>query len=226
LSVADHLLAGLIALLCAGQLFLRIDLAAHSRAVLYRGAAVSGLLLGLLPLLHWAAAGRSLAHFGLGGWVGRPLPVLASAALWLLLLILAYRLARQGRWGEFLLTVYRRLRFLMPRTGQELRASWRVSALVGSGEEIAFRGFLLWYAAVNLGLAAGFAVASLLFAAAHAYQGRLGMIFAGSAGLFLGLAYLASGSLLLAMWIHATYNMASFALGRRLLAGEGRAGSL
>ena len=226
MTVADHLLAGLLTLVCGAQLLLRIDPAAHSRATLYRAALVSGFLFGLAPLLVWAAAGRPLRDFGLAGWLGDPGRLLAFALPWALLLALAGRLAVRAPLRRPLAGLYRRLDYLMPRTRRELRTSWIVSAVAGCGEEIAFRGFLLWYGVLLLGPAGGLAASSLLFAAAHGYQGRLGMIFAALAGLLLGLAYLASASLVLAMGLHATYNMASFALGRRLLAGEVEAAPL
>ena len=58
---------------------------------------------------------------------------------------------------------------------------------------------------------------SLVFGLAHGYQAKFGMLFATVAGLILAGAYLATESLLLAVWMHATYNLASFTLGYRLL---------
>jgi uncharacterized protein len=228
LTVADHLLAGLLALICAAQLLLRVDPAASSRALLYRAGLISGLVFAVLPLAVWSLSGRPLDRFGLLGWLGDVPLILGFGCFWLLPLGSAYRAAAAGRFGEPLMRVYRRLGYLMPRTRRELRTSWLVSAVAATGEEIAFRGFLLWYGAVLVGPLAALVGSALLFAAAHNYQGRLGMAVAASAGLLLGLLYLASGSLVLAIWLHATYNMASFTLGRQLLAasGEARAASL
>lgn len=226
MTVADHLLAGLLASLCLAQLFVRFDPAAYPRALLYRAGLVSGLFFAALPLLAWVAQGRPPARFGLGGWLGDPLPALALALLWTLLLALAWRLAGTAPLRQRLAAYYGRLDYLLPRSRRELRTAWLVSVAAACGEEIAFRGFLIWYGAGLAGPAAGLAGSTLLFAAAHAYQRRLGMAFAALAGLALGLAYLVSSSLLLAMAMHAAWNVASFALGRRLLAGGERAGPL
>jgi membrane protease YdiL (CAAX protease family) len=123
--------------------------------------------------------------------------------------------------------VYRNYAWIMPRSRAELRASWAASVVAGCGEEVAFRGFLLWYCAAAVGAPAGLLATSLLFGAAHSYQRGIGMAFATLAGLVLGGFYLASGSLILAMWMHATWNVASFAAGRMVLgAGEGGEGPL
>jgi membrane protease YdiL (CAAX protease family) len=110
----------------------------------------------------------------------------------------------------------------MPRTGGELAAALGVSATAGFGEELVYRGFLLWYGTMLVGLPASVIATSLLFGIAHGYQSRFGVIFSTIAGLTLAGAYLASGSLLLVMWMHATYDMWSFTVGRLVLSREGR----
>ncbi len=220
MTEADHFLAGLLVLVCAAQLFLRVDPAAHPRALLYRAGLISGLIFGALPLLVWAMAGRPLARFGLQGWLGDPFLAPWLALLWTVQTALLYRAVRAGRLREPLLALYRRFDYLMPRTRRELRMSWLVSAVAGCGEEIAFRGFLLWYGAVLFGPDAALFGSALLFAAAHRYQGVAGMTVAALAGFLLAILYQFTGSLVLVIWIHCTYNMFSFAVGRQLLAGE------
>jgi hypothetical protein len=128
---------------------------------------------------------------------------------------------RRGRHRARLEPVYRHYSYIMPRNGRELAQSWAVSVAAGAGEEIAFRGFLLWYGAGLIGPGPALLATSLLFGAAHSYQKRIGMVFATLAGLVLGIVYLASGSLVLVMWMHASWNMASFTAGRFLLGGTG-----
>jgi membrane protease YdiL (CAAX protease family) len=142
-----------------------------------------------------------------------------------MLLRAALLAVRRGVLRGPLIRLYRRYDYIMPRGRRELGASWAVSIAAGVGEEIAFRGFLLFYCIALVGLPAGLLVTSLLFGAAHSYQRVFGMVFATLAGLLLGAAFLASGSLLLVMWMHATWNMASFAVGYALRASTGEEGS-
>ena len=201
---------------CVAQLFASLDASKIDRATLYKAGAASGLVFGGAPLIGWWLAGRPLSGFGLYGWHAEFSDLVAGAA-WAAGLLVSYRSIRGGTWREALTGFYRRFEWIMPRSGKELRASWAVSLLAGCGEEIAFRGFLLWYLAGQIGLPAAILASSLLFGAAHSYQKTVGMVFATIAGLALGLAYAASGSLLLVMWMHATWNMASFTVGWMLL---------
>jgi membrane protease YdiL (CAAX protease family) len=219
-TLFDHILATALASACVAQLFASIDASKLDRATLYKAGAASGLLFGGVPLLAWRLEGRTVSDFGLYGWGGGGLPALAAGAVWTAGLLLSFRLVEGGKWRETLTGYYRRFDWIMPRDEREVRASWAVSLVAGCGEEIAFRGFLLWYLAGQIGLLAAILTSSLIFGAAHSYQKKAGMVFATVAGLVLGLAYVASGSLPLVMWIHVTWNMASFAVGRMLLSPQ------
>lgn len=226
MTAFDHGLAILLALVCLSQLFVQIDPSRYSRMDFYAAGASTGVLLAIPPLLASYAGHRPLGDFGLEGWWGPPAPLLGAGIAWAALLAAAaVAIARGALRGALLrfyaaYPVYERL---MPRSRGELAASWGTSIAVGIGEEIAFRGFLLWYAAAVVGVPAGLLASSLLFGIAHGYQRAWGMAWATCAGLVLGLAYLASGSLLLAIWMHATWDMASFAIGRLVLASTGEA---
>jgi membrane protease YdiL (CAAX protease family) len=224
LTPIDHGVAALLALVCLGQLFARIDPQSIRRMALYAAGIWSGLLFASLPLLACWVAGRSPAAIGLG--MG-PVSSYASLAaiLWSILLALAVLLLGRGLLRGRVLVLYRHYAWLMPRNRRELAVSWATSGAAGIGEEIAFRGFLLWYGGALVGAPAALILSSLLFGAAHAYQRLPGIFYTGLAGLLLGGVYLTSGSLALAVWMHVTWNMASFALGRILLStgGQGRA---
>jgi len=219
-TLFDHILAAALVTASVAQLFASVDASKLDRATLYKAGAASGLLFGGAPLLAWWLDGRPVTVFGLYGWDGGGLPALAAGAVWAAGLFLSFRLIEGGKWRETLTGYYRRFDWIMPRDGRELRASWAVSLIAGCGEEIAFRGFLLWYLAGQIGLPAAILTSSLIFGAAHSYQKRAGMVFATVAGLVLGLTYVASGSLPLVMWIHMSWNMASFAVGRMLLSPQ------
>jgi hypothetical protein len=210
-----------LAVACVAQLFASIDAAKLERMTLYEAGAASGLLFGGAPLLLWWSAGRSLADFGLFGWIGNGQHALAAGAAWAAALLACLILIGRGAWRDGFTAFYRRFDWIMPRDSNELRASWGVSLLAGGGEEVAFRGFLLWYASLWIGVPGALIGISLLFGAAHSYQKKVGMVFATFAGLVLGAAYVATGSLLLVMFMHASWNMASFAVGRMLLSPSG-----
>lgn len=226
LEGADHLLAAGLALMSLALLFRKAPAAsATSRGEFYRAAAASGLVLPAIVLVLWWLEERPIARFGLLQWVGDPSTAGTAAGAWALLLVGAVLLIRAGVARARLERIYSRYENLMPTTRRELAESWVTSAAAGSGEEIVYRGFLLWYCALIAGVPAALAATSLLFGVAHGYQSRFGVIFATVAGVVLGTAYLASASLLLVMWMHSTYNMASFATGRIVLAErrQGRA---
>ncbi|HEY6764256.1 MAG TPA: CPBP family intramembrane glutamic endopeptidase [Candidatus Sulfotelmatobacter sp.] len=92
-------------------------------------------------------------------------------------------------------------------TTQEERSWWgAVSIGAGISEELAFRGFLLYYLAAflpQLNTPERILVSSLLFGFAHLYQGWKGMIGTGILGAFFAGLYLLSGSLLLPAIFHA-----------------------
>ncbi|GAA0561650.1 hypothetical protein GCM10010172_51070 [Paractinoplanes ferrugineus] len=114
---------------------------------------------------------------------------------------------RQARRGE---PVPRpaRLEVLVPATRAEHRWAWAASISAGVGEELMFRGLL-----VLAGLAAGLPpvaaapAASVLFGAAHLYQGRSGMLGTAGLGLVLCYFYLPTGSLLFPIVLHVRLDL-------------------
>ena len=190
------------------------------RLAFFKAAAATGLIMGGLVLLFWHWAGRPISDFGLSGWIGpHPHASAIAALLWPVLLLAVARLL----WREYRAPVtrfYATYSHLMPRSPGEHPYAYGAGIFGASGEEIAFRGFLIWYVQAFAGLPLAVLATSVLFGLAHGYQSKSGMVFATFAGLVLAGVYLASGSLLLAIWMHATYNVASFTLGHRLLAAR------
>ena len=95
---------------------------------------------------------------------------------------------------------------LLPDSHQE-RSWWAaVSAGAGISEELVCRGFLLYYLSVYLphtNLLERVWLTALVFGLAHIYQGWKGAVSAGIMGLILAGLYLATGSLLLPVLVHA-----------------------
>lgn len=222
----DHIAAGALILVSVVQAFADPDKVKQlPRLAFFKAGAATGLVMGGLVLLFWHVADRNLGDFGLAGWTGPNAMATAAAGLvWpVLLLAVAHLLA--GRFREPATRFYASYAHLMPRSRDEFPYAYSAGILGATGEEIAYRGFLIWYGHAFVGLTGAVVATSLIFGLAHGYQSRIGMLFATVAGLVLAGAYLASGSLLLAVWMHATYNVASFTLGYRLL-GKQRAATV
>lgn len=214
----DHVAAGAILLVSVVQAFADPEfLKRVERMTFYKAGAATGLGMGLLVLVMWNVAGRPVAEFGLFGWIDRePLATVLAALAWPLFLaaLAALLLTRfRTRVKDF----YSGYGHLMPHSRKELPTAYATAACAGFGEEIAYRGFLIWYLQAFAGLGVALFASSLIFGIAHGYQGKLGMAFATAAGLILAAAYTVSESLLLVLWMHATYNIASFTVGYRLL---------
>lgn len=220
ISDLDHLLAGGLILLSIILAFGRPPSAsdAATRLRFYRQAWLTGAGMAALALFVWQDAGRPIEKFALQNWTGeQPSLTLAVGAIWTLVASVAVRSSASGAARAKLSAIYSHFRALMPQTRKELYGSWGAAISAGFGEEIAYRGFLLWYVSELAGLAVGVVVTSLAFGIAHGYQRRLGVAFAIFAGLLLAYVYLSTGSLLLVMWVHATYNVASFTIGQLVL---------
>ncbi len=219
----DHVAAGALILVSIIQAFADPAVVKQlPRLAFFKAGAATGLMIGALALLFWHLAGRDITDFGLFDWMGAdPLGTAITAFLWPALLLAIARLLSR-RYREPTTRFYATYEHLMPRSRDEIPYAYAAGILGATGEEIAYRGFLIWYVAAFIGLPLAVLATSLIFGVAHGYQSKFGMLFATIAGLVLAGAYLASESLLLAVWMHATYNVASFTLGYRLL-GDRRA---
>jgi membrane protease YdiL (CAAX protease family) len=165
LTAIDHCLAVLACLVCVSQVFVRIDPARYRRVEFYQAGAATGIMFAFLPLLGWWASHRPIGLFGLHGWSAAG--SLPWGAAWAALLAAIVLLVRYGVKRAWLAGIYRDYAWIMPRSRGELAASWATSIAAGAGEEIAFRGFLLWYAAGLVGAPAGLLLSSLLFGLMH-----------------------------------------------------------
>jgi len=95
---------------------------------------------------------------------------------------------------------------LIPTNQREL-AYWRLCAISAASEEVIYRGFLTWYLTAHMNIYAGGIVSSLLFALAHSYQGKAGILLTGIYGIVLFAVYQLSGSLWPAIFIHVVQDL-------------------
>lgn len=186
-----------------------------SRLEVYLSAILTqALLVPLTALLDWKCR---CVGFGL----------LLGRSGWLELLAWTFALIVGGAalWGWFLwrsrhetddvhLTYW-----LLPRSRQERRVFAVVALAAGFGEEYVIRGFLLNVSARWLGsLLGGYVLATVLFGAAHLYQGRRSAVRAGLIGALLGLPVVVARALLPAMVAHAAIDLIAARWGLPLLA--------
>ncbi|MCL4424669.1 MAG: CPBP family intramembrane metalloprotease [Actinobacteria bacterium] len=106
---------------------------------------------------------------------------------------------------------------LLPATRSERRTWVAVALTAGIGEELLFRGFLLFYLAhffPALSQWGAIGISSAIFGLAHAYQGWRGVLGTGLLGLGLAFLYVFTGSLLPSMLLHALTDLRILVLWR------------
>jgi membrane protease YdiL (CAAX protease family) len=134
--------------------------------------------------------------------------VAAGVAAFLAALALSSLLLRYK--GDLLLK--RTLTWIAPLFPASAAGRWFFGAVclgAGISEELAFRGFLLFYFATLLDFGTSFGVvgSSAVFGLGHLYQGWRGVLLTAFIGLLLAAAYVASGSILVPMVIHAALDL-------------------
>ncbi|MGB7436196.1 MAG: type II CAAX endopeptidase family protein [Candidatus Acidiferrum sp.] len=153
--------------------------------------------------------GLTLTDFGQTfGTYPRTLIASAIVAALVAVLIVINKLQKHKPSPERLVELAEHVRKLFPVTRTEGIAVIFLSLSAGFGEEFLYRGWLLNITGQALhSIWAGLVISSILFGFAHLYQGRKGMLSTGILGLFFGLIYVASGSLLPGQILHATMDL-------------------
>jgi len=155
----------------------------------------------------WFASGRGWDGLRLPGVPETPLQWGVTAASLLLLAWLARGWRRAERSAEAREVVREQvapaLLGLAPRTEAEHRRFAMLSVTAGVCEEFIYRGVALALLAEPSGLPAAVLVTTAAFGSSHAYQGVGGVVRTSIAGLVFAGMVIGSGSLLLAMAVHA-----------------------
>jgi len=160
-------------------------------------------------LVWWLALGRTTAeiglHFHVAGleWIA----VAVCLALTALFAVTTLRASRNPKSLDDVRAQIGRLSALAPHTSAELRRFDQVSVSAGICEEIFYRGLLLTALTALVGLWPAVLLSSVAFGIGHAYQGVTGALRTGLVGLVLALAVVFSGSLPVAMLMHAVLDM-------------------
>ena len=167
------------------------------------------LTIGLLA--WWLLSGNSLESMGLipvaDGWPWTAIGVGVFA-----ILAQVIYLATVSRNADGLAQIKEQmgeLSCLAPQTRTENRLFDMVSITAGVCEEILYRGLLLATLVSLVGTWPAVAITSLIFGLGHAYQGISGIAKTGLVGLVLALFTVSSGSLYIAIVLHAVIDLTS-----------------
>jgi membrane protease YdiL (CAAX protease family) len=185
---------------------------AYRRALLFLWG-----LAGLL-VVGWGALGRSWAALGLAAPSGAlSWGVLALAAALGAYQLLAVRAVTRSP-GELEAVAERveHLAPLLPADDREWRWFAGLGVTAGITEELLFRGFLIAYLAVWVGLWPAVLLSSVAFGVGHVYQAGLrSAIQTGIAGLVFGTLYALAGQLWGPMILHAAVDLGTGWAARR-----------
>lgn len=163
-----------------------------------------GALLWLGYDRSWALLGFTLSA-GWGLWVAAGL----IAAFTILQGRGALQVRRSARARSKLRATYANLVAILPHTLTELYCFLALSITAGFCEEFVFRGYLIWALAQWMTWWAAAAIAAILFAAGHSYQGMSGILRTGILGAVLTLVLAISGSLWPGIVLHALIDIGS-----------------
>jgi uncharacterized protein len=172
------------------------------RALLLEQIASALVILGLL-LMGVAPSALGLTLPRAWVWNGAAFIVIAAALVWSSLKLRRRAAKIKQRLGEG-------DRLLIPDTTRERPWFGAVSVGAGISEELAFRGFLLYYFSLYLpqmNAVEKVVLSALVFGFAHLYQGWRGVIGTAIVGGIFGALYVLTGSLLLPMAVHATTDL-------------------
>jgi membrane protease YdiL (CAAX protease family) len=233
-GVADHALIALMALLPLGEAWWywpRIvralaDRVPGARRRAYRNMIVLEWAFAAAVVAIWVAQHGAWAELHVGA--GRPLPTALGAAF-----VASYLVFVLVRVRPLVADPERLVRFaarqtkmdpLAPRTTEEQRLFAVLAVSAGLCEEFLYRGFAFWYFASLVGSVAGFALAALLFGLGHLYLGRMHVVRTTIVGAVFGLLVIGTGSLWVAIVLHAAMDLIGGAIGGRAFrAAEQRA---
>ena len=181
--------------------------------------------MGLLTLAVWIVQARPFDSLGLAvstspwTWLALGLALAASV----LIALQARGIVRDATARDAAREALAPVREYLPATEGEARLFRGVAFSAGIGEEIFYRGFLLWYLSRLMPLLAAVVVSSLLFGLAHIMHGRQAAIRAALMGLVLAGLYLLGGTLLAPMLLHTAIDLSNGAIGRAAFAPEAEA---
>ena len=176
--------------------------------------------MGVAAVLAFVVGDRALSGLGLSfDFTFRHLSALLIAAIaGAFLFAQAIAVARDPGMQKAARESLESVREYLPRDAQDARLFRGVAISAGIGEELFYRGFLLWYLSQAVSLPVAVAISSVLFALAHWMHGYQAVIRAGLIGLLLAGLYLLGGALWAPMLLHTMADLSSGAMGQAAFA--------
>jgi uncharacterized protein len=180
---------------------------ADAKLPLYRGILLEQIV-STLAILALLVMGVSASALGLAlplawAWNGAAFIVIAAALVWSSLKLRPRAAKIKQKLGEG-------DRLLIPDTTRERPWFGAVSVGAGISEELAFRGFLLYYFSLylpHMNAIEKVVLSAVIFGFGHLYQGWRGIIGTAIVGGIFATLYVITGSLLLPMAVHATTDL-------------------
>jgi len=164
----------------------------------------------------WAVSGRSFGELGLGApptlffAIGAAVAVAACVALALQVVVVRASAEARAQVAQQVAIVGRGVTRTLPRTQAERLTFVLVALTAGIGEEILFRGFLIWAFAHWVPVWAAALLSTALFTFGHLYQeGWSALARVALVGAILAALTIFSGSLLPAMLLHFALDWSS-----------------
>ncbi|MEN8007803.1 MAG: CPBP family intramembrane glutamic endopeptidase [Candidatus Krumholzibacteriota bacterium] len=160
---------------------------------------------------YWIAAGRDMAPLSLvpvasgWQWLAIGLGIAATVPIiWQMTSIIGSPQKLAGFCDEVSCLIE-----MAPGSAREVRLFNAVAITAGVCEEILYRGVLLGILTPIVGTWQAVALSSVIFGLGHTYQGGSGIAKSALVGLVMALLTIFSGSLFVAMFLHATIDLTS-----------------
>ena len=170
--------------------------------------------MGVATLVVWIWAGRDVATLGLSvttSW--KAMVALAVAGGGAALLFHQVRAVRRDvQAQDAVRRALEPVREFLPASRKELPLYRAVSLSAGIGEELFYRGFLIWYLGQFMPLLWAVLASSVLFGLAHVMHGMASTVRAILSGLVLAGLFLLSGALWASILLHTAIDLSSGAL--------------
>lgn len=191
----------------------------RARLNFYRSLLLAEWIAVAALLGYWALTSRPLASLLLVPANPVRFAIGMAVALALCALLVLQNKAIRSH-PEVLPRVRKKLAYAEPLLPHTCAERWRfhaVSITAGVCEEILFRGFLLWYFAVWIGVWPAAVVSSIVFGIGHVYLGVRQIPNTAVIGLVMATLAILSGSLWPAMLLHAAIDWNSGEIGFHVL---------
>jgi len=183
-----------------------------ARLAAYRHGIVGEWLLTGVIVVCWFLAERTPAELGFGAprgwwfWIG--CAVFIAYATLGMRQVAGLRASAEAR-SKVRDQLRGDVALIIPRNAVERRLFIALSVTAGICEEVAYRGFLVWYLGAWLPAPAVVVAGAAIFGLAHLYLGWGHVLKTGAIGLVFVLAYLLTGTLWVPILLHATVDIVS-----------------